>query len=233
MVQKASGARDHHAARKTEVGRTGARFGPPGQWRQPPARDGADEVLPEPPTPDSAVGLTGARFGGAPRKRRRGAPPPPEQVEPRPREPAVPDPVDSAPAPPDPAEPTAAETTDEHHWSDDYADWLARPESHALVRPYAWTGGRTRTQRDLAIEALVRTTDPGAPPTWEHRAITDLCAVPRSVAEVAALLAVPLGVARVLIGDLADAGVLRVHQTAGGALDVAMMNRVLAGLRRL
>lgn len=47
----------------------------------------------------------------------------------------------------------------------------------------------------------------------------------------------PLGVARVLLGDLAAAGVVVVHSTVGntgdGAPDVAFMRRELVGLRRL
>ncbi|MFC7613191.1 DUF742 domain-containing protein [Actinokineospora soli] len=93
--------------------------------------------------------------------------------------------------------------------------------------------GRTKASGDLAIEALVHTTGRYAQATWELRAITELCLTPRSVAEVAALMAVPLGVARVLIADLADAGVVEVHRTSVGAPDLLMMNRVLAGLRRL
>jgi hypothetical protein len=73
--------------------------------------------------------------------------------------------------------------------------------------------------------------------THHRRLIVDMCLQPRSVAEVAALLAVPLGVARVLLGDLAVAGVVTVHPTAGstgdGAPDVEFMRRVLVGLRRL
>jgi predicted kinase len=63
----------------------------------------------------------------------------------------------------------------------------------------------------LALEALVSSS--GRPvvgdavlTTHHRRMIVDLCAQPRSVAEVAALLSVPLGVARVLLGDLAGAG---------------------------
>lgn len=94
-------------------------------------------------------------------------------------------------------------------------------------------GGRTKASGDLAIEALVHTAVHREQAAWELRAITELCLTPRSVAEVAALMAVPLGVARVLIADLADAGAVRVHRVSGGAPDLAMMNRVLAGLRRL
>lgn len=70
----------------------------------------------------------------------------------------------------------------------------------------------------------------------EHRAVAELCRQPRSVAEVAALLPVPLGVARVLLGDMAGLGLVVVHKTTGadgGAPDLALMERVLSGLRRL
>jgi hypothetical protein len=104
-----------------------------------------------------------------------------------------------------------------------------------MVRPYVRTGGRTRPAVDLAIEALVSTA-PGAPepPGADHRAITALCASPRSVAEIAALLEIPLGVARVLVGDLAQDGAVVVHGTSGpDGPDATFMQRVLDGLRRL
>lgn len=108
----------------------------------------------------------------------------------------------------------------------------------AIVRPYAHTGGRTRSSHDLAIEALVSTSRWASPgeTTPQRRMIMDLCVRPRSVAEVAALLSVPLGVARVLVGDLATDGSVIVHPTASAgaaAPDVGMMHRVLVGLRRL
>lgn len=110
----------------------------------------------------------------------------------------------------------------------------------AIVRPYAWTGGRTRPVYDLAIETLVSIgnagRDPSRIPQYEHRAVAELCREPRSVAEVAALLTLPLGVARVLIGDMASQGTVVVHQTAstsGDVPDMALMERVLSGLRRL
>lgn len=113
-------------------------------------------------------------------------------------------------------------------------------EGTALVRPYARTGGRTRSDYDLALEALVSTRGPDldedALTQPEHRSIAALCRDVRSVAEVAATLSIPLGVARVLVGDLAAMGVLRVHPTASdqtGQPDVAFLERVLDGLRRL
>lgn len=224
-MQKTVGAHNTHRARKVpEVGRTGARFGPPGQWR---LTDAAEPERPAAAEGASLIGRTGARFGGSRRK----------------RDAAAVDAVADGPLDQD-AEPAAAETAvewwdaetpadAEDHWTDEYSDWLARPESHALVRPYAWTGGRTRATGDLAVEALVHATAHRAQSSWELRAITEICRTPRSVAEVAALLSVPLGVARVLIADLADTGAVRVHRVSRGAPDLAMLNRVLAGLRRL
>jgi hypothetical protein len=114
------------------------------------------------------------------------------------------------------------------------------PTDAVAVRPYAWTRGRTKPVCDLAVETLVSTSDQGrnvaALTNVEHRSVAGLCHEPRSVAEVAALLSLPLGVARVVLGDMADIGLVMVHQTAGGAgdvPDVALMERVLSGLRRL
>ena len=104
-----------------------------------------------------------------------------------------------------------------------------------MVRPYVRTGGRTRPAVDLAIEALVSTAACAPEPTGaDHRAIAALCASPRSVAEIAALLEIPLGVARVLVGDLAQDGGVVVHDTSGpDGPDATLMQRVLDGLRRL
>ena len=108
------------------------------------------------------------------------------------------------------------------------------------IRPYVRTGGRTRSNRELALETLVSVSRQrprsARPPNREYRRVVDLCDVPRSIAEVAALTAVPVGVARVLVGDLAAQGLLTVHQTrgqTGAATDMALMQRVLAGLRKL
>ncbi|MEV7420936.1 DUF742 domain-containing protein [Streptomyces sp. NPDC089919] len=113
--------------------------------------------------------------------------------------------------------------------------------SNPLVRPYAMTGGRTRPRYQLAIEALVSTTaDPsrlqGQLP--EHQRICRLCQEIKSVAEISALLSIPLGVARILVADLAEAGLVAIHQpggdqSAGGQPDVTLLERVLSGLRKL
>jgi hypothetical protein len=110
----------------------------------------------------------------------------------------------------------------------------------AMVRPYAWTGGRTKSTVDFQIETMVSTSEHGenieALTQTEHRAVAQLCAEPRSVAEVATLLSVPLGVAKVLLGDMANLGLVIVHKTATGGGNKAhlmLMERVLSGLRRL
>jgi hypothetical protein len=110
----------------------------------------------------------------------------------------------------------------------------------AIVRPYAWTGGRTKSTVDFQIETLVSTSEHGenveALTQPEHRTIAELCAEPRSVAEIATMLSVPLGVAKVLLGDMANLGLVIVHKTAvdgGNKAHLTLMERVLSGLRRL
>ncbi|KAA2248883.1 DUF742 domain-containing protein [Solihabitans fulvus] len=113
-------------------------------------------------------------------------------------------------------------------------------ESGSLVRPYTRTGGRTRPDYDLAIEALVSTSERGmerdAAVLPEHRSICGLCVDARSVAEVAAHLRLPLGVVRVLIGDMASMGLVLIHQgglVVGDRPSIEFLERVLSGLRRL
>ncbi|MEC3978555.1 DUF742 domain-containing protein [Amycolatopsis sp. H20-H5] len=117
---------------------------------------------------------------------------------------------------------------------------FADVESSGLVRPYFRTRGRTKPTYDLAIEALISTSEQGRVldrvHVPEHRSICDLCLDTRSVAEVAALLRLPLGVVRVLIGDVAGLGLVLVHtgtSTVGDRPSIEFMERVLSGLRRI
>lgn len=143
--------------------------------------------------------------------------------------------------------------TEQVNWQDAYTGYEAgdqaspaaeewgEPEDFAsAVRPYTWTRGRTRPVYDLAVETLVSTSAQGrevaALTSVEHRAVAELCRQPRSVAEVAALLLLPLGVARVLLADMANIGLVVVHRTATNSGEVpesGFMERVLSGLRRL
>ncbi len=109
-----------------------------------------------------------------------------------------------------------------------------------FVRPYAITGGRTRANHHLELETLVSTRTAGllaVPDQIEHQLIMEQCRTPQSVAEIASALGMPLGVARVLISDAADAGLVTVHRTVSGdegaEAHLQLMERVLSGLRRL
>jgi hypothetical protein len=114
----------------------------------------------------------------------------------------------------------------------------ARPaQEPQRVRPYAMTGGRTRpTHDDLEIETLVSTTSTGEQTpklTVEQQAIAALCHDILSIAEISARLHVPLGVVRILVGDMADEHLVMVHRPAhvGDRPDLALLERVLDGLR--
>jgi hypothetical protein len=109
-----------------------------------------------------------------------------------------------------------------------------------LVRPYTLTGGRTRpTNADLELEALVSTTSLGESADLSHnleqQSIALLCRDVLSVAEVSARLDLPLGVARVLVADMADEGLVILHRPAspGDRPDLALLERVLYGLRAI
>ncbi|MFI1524846.1 DUF742 domain-containing protein [Kitasatospora cineracea] len=115
-------------------------------------------------------------------------------------------------------------------------------DAEPLIRPFAMTGGRTRPRYELALEALVSAAvDPVRMATLlpEHQRICALCATDvKSVAEISALLGLPLGVARILVADLAEAGLVAIHQPAAGGEsgnqpDVTLLERVLSGLRKL
>ncbi|WP_405488877.1 DUF742 domain-containing protein [Streptomyces sp. NBC_00096] len=111
----------------------------------------------------------------------------------------------------------------------------------ARVRPYSLTGGRTRFTQVLHVETFVAALDtklsePRKPDRMpEMPAIVEVCRRMRTIAEIAALLQLPLGVVRVLVSDLADQGRIRVYGTGHGSgrPDRALLERVLSGLRRL
>ncbi|MEV8552850.1 DUF742 domain-containing protein [Streptomyces glaucescens] len=122
------------------------------------------------------------------------------------------------------------------HWFDD--------EAGPVVRPYAMTRGRTShaAQHRLDLIAVVVTEphagDPERDPTLspEHVEIVGLCRdAPQSVAELSAELDLPIGVVRVLIGDLVDAGLVHVNRPVPPAElpDESILRDVISGLRAL
>ncbi|MEU6217914.1 DUF742 domain-containing protein [Streptomyces sp. NPDC047022] len=122
------------------------------------------------------------------------------------------------------------------HWFDD--------EAGPVVRPYAMTRGRTShaAQHRLDLIAVV-VAEPheeglGADPTLspEHLDIVDLCrGTPQSVAELAAGLDLPIGVVRVMVGDLVDGELVHVTRPVPPAelVDESILRDVINGLRAL
>ncbi|MER6997648.1 DUF742 domain-containing protein [Streptomyces sp. NPDC000410] len=123
------------------------------------------------------------------------------------------------------------------HWYD--------AEAGPLVRPYAMTGGRTKpgpsnVRFDLIAlvavdtDAVGRAEDSLLGP--EHRALLALCrAETQSVAELAADADLPVGVVRVLLGDLLEAGYVTVSRPVPAAQlpDAKILREVIEGLRAL
>jgi hypothetical protein len=117
--------------------------------------------------------------------------------------------------------------------------WLDE-EAGPVVRPYAMTRGRTRpTSGEFDLIALVVATQPasavivGLEP--EHIAIMKLCQRPLSVAEVSAHLDLPVGIVRVLLGDLLDKGLIltRGPKPAAQPHSQRVLKAVIDGLRSL
>jgi hypothetical protein len=110
-----------------------------------------------------------------------------------------------------------------------------------LVRPYIVTCGRTEPVTTIALEAILTTTPRGKREASfagrdKHR-IAHLCAAKAlSLAEIASYTQVPLGVARVLVADMATEGLLALHgsdppQDYGQW--IGLLEEVLHGLREL
>ncbi|MFI5681094.1 DUF742 domain-containing protein [Streptomyces cellulosae] len=122
------------------------------------------------------------------------------------------------------------------HWFDD--------EAGPVVRPYAMTRGRTTSaaQHRLDVIAVVVTETQAEDPEGDHSLspehvdIVDLCReAPQSVAELSAELDLPIGVVRVLIGDLVDAEFVHVNRPVPPAElpDESILRDVINGLRAL
>ncbi|GAA1991282.1 DUF742 domain-containing protein [Nocardiopsis rhodophaea] len=109
----------------------------------------------------------------------------------------------------------------------------------SLVRPYAVTKGRTKPKSQLPLEALISATatarNEQGTLTPECQAISDLCREWRSVAEISALLRIPLGVARVLVADMSEQGLVQIRSSLNtdSRPNVNLLERVLSGLRKL
>lgn len=111
------------------------------------------------------------------------------------------------------------------------------PEGDEFVRPYLVTGGRVHD--DLGdFSTIYALTETGRNRleslAFEARQIAELCAEAQSVAELSALLHLPLGVVTVLTRDLADSG----HLAASTAkldptTDVTLITRLIHAVHAL
>ncbi|AGP60097.1 MULTISPECIES: DUF742 domain-containing protein [Streptomyces] len=113
-----------------------------------------------------------------------------------------------------------------------------------VVRPYAMTRGRTRSAAEEKLDLIaVVVADSATHRTVadqtlspEHIDIVELSRdSPQSVAELAAELDLPIGVIRVLIGDLLHAALVRVSRPVPPAElpDERILREVINGLRAL
>jgi len=114
------------------------------------------------------------------------------------------------------------------------------------VRPYAVTGGRVRSANtEIPLEALVEVL-PGASTarglTPEKRAILEHAeSTYVSVAELSALLHLPLGVVKILVSDMSESEFLRIHSSSpmdvhtgqSPALSLSVLESVLNGISAL
>ncbi len=117
--------------------------------------------------------------------------------------------------------------------------WFDR-DAGPVVRPYALTKGRTLPSGgesfDL-IDVVVATSDrmpehfrPGP----EHRRLLSLCRRPTPIVDLTSEIDLPLGVVRVLLGDLISEGLVRVLSTQKQpATDQRLLRMVLDGLESL
>jgi hypothetical protein len=122
--------------------------------------------------------------------------------------------------------------------STDDERFAAAPAPGRVVPVYAVTGGRTRSDAtELPVESLVMAIDqvPSDGLQAEYQQILEMADHPVSLVEIGSVLQVPVGVARVLVSDLAGAGYVAVHRpeprNGDGRPHPAVLERLLEGLR--
>jgi hypothetical protein len=105
-----------------------------------------------------------------------------------------------------------------------------------LIRSYTLTAGRTAAKVELAMEATLRLQAGAEAPVLSPSAaqVLEVCDR-RSVAEVSALTKMPIGVTRVLLGDLIEQGLVRIQATITDKTStderLELIERTLRGLR--
>ncbi|MEU4578637.1 DUF742 domain-containing protein [Nonomuraea sp. ATR24] len=114
--------------------------------------------------------------------------------------------------------------------------WLDE-DAGPVVRPYALIRGRTRSSGDN-LDLIATVSAVGEPPADlgpEQALILRVARHPISVADVAVELDLPVGVVRVMLGDLRDHGLISVSApaAAGSRPNEGILKEVINGLRAL
>jgi hypothetical protein len=130
------------------------------------------------------------------------------------------------------APPARAAVDDDHAWLDD--------EAGPVVRPYTLTGGRSRPVTSglgllTHVESLFAPDADLVQLQPEHRSILSLTRTALSVAELSARLDLPVGVVRILVGDLLQANLVSTFEADAAlrAPDDDILQAVIDGLRAL
>jgi hypothetical protein len=127
---------------------------------------------------------------------------------------------------------------DQEPWLEQEPSWLDQ-DAGPLVRSFALTGGRVRSGTTFDLLAYVVATSNAASVMWqtqpEHRAILAHAMVPISLVELASEVDLPLGVVRVLLGDLVELEAIAIQEPAanGSAQDDNVLKAVIHALRTL
>jgi hypothetical protein len=122
---------------------------------------------------------------------------------------------------------------------DDIQEWYD-DEAGPLVRLFAMTAGRARSASEtfdlMATVQANPTARDGPLLSPEQQTLLDLCRVqPQTVADIASESNLPVGVVRVLLGDLLAAGQIRVNRPVPRSKtpDQRILREVINGLRAL
>lgn len=216
---------------------TGARFGTPAmrkRWQRELADEAAQAAEPEVEEIDDTpteIGRTGARFASRAMRRRwrHRATRTPELADPEP----ITEPIEAVRV-----EPVELWDLKSHGSAADSPNdrFSARAEE---TDPFPTSPHHGEFGVDLAVESLVsltergRRTDRGIPPEW--RAVATICDRPRSLADIAAALALPLEATRMILHDMAAQARITLHTSTSctGVPSQELLRRVLDGLRRL
>lgn len=110
-----------------------------------------------------------------------------------------------------------------------------------VVRPYALTQGRTRPTGEAfdLVATVTATTFLAAEPGGlgpEHLSVLRLAHAPTTVVDIASDVDLPLGVVRILLSDLREAGLVAIHAPVPARarqVDKNTLREVLHGLRGL